>query len=139
MACGRQPVSEQGDHPATGHDPDAAEPEGTRQFSRNEEQEERSGGHQQQEQAKRVDLRVVAVMKEIKNSERERFAPGRNDQQRGFHVPKRQEIDEVTGGKNRSPTEREHQMTPELTSRGPLETRGGHEIRFKGAHGLVHA
>src|ERR1700722_1257519 len=81
----RCPYHEMGARPAS-RSTSSSEGEIGNKFSRSPQQQRRDGQREQRE-AKRIDLRVVAVVEQVEHAQGERFAAGRDDQDDGFHVP----------------------------------------------------
>ena len=89
---------------------------------------ERGDRQRQQRQAKRVHLRVVAVVQQVEHAQGQRLAPGRHDQNHGFHVPQAEQENDIPRGGGLRRDLRPLHVAQHLPARRALQPRDVSQI-----------
>ena len=100
----------------------------TRRVTRTRPHMPKAYRHRQQRQAQRVHLRVVAVVQQVENAQRQRFAAGRHDQNHGLHIPKAKQEHHIPRGGGLRRDLRPLHLAQHLPARRALQPRGVGEV-----------
>ena len=98
--------------------------------------DQRRNRQRQQRQAKRVHLRVVAVMQQVEHAQRQRLAPGRHDQDHGLHVPEAEQEDHIPRGGGLRRDLRPLHIAQHLPARRALQARDVSQIAVHRLQGV---
>jgi hypothetical protein len=86
--------------------------------------------HAQQREAKRVYLGIMAIMQQVKNSQRQGFSAGRDNQNHRFGIPQAEQEQDIPGRKNRPGNLGPPGMAQHLPTRGAFQPGHITEVRI---------
>ena len=90
----------------------------------------------QQRQAKRVHLRVVAVVQQVEHAQRQGLSSGRHDEDHGLHVPEAEQEDDIPRGGGLRRDLRPLHIAQHLPARRALQPRGVGQIAVHRLQGV---